>query len=71
MRLYDFRCPNGHTSEHLVKPDVKHIRCECGAEADRIISPVNFAVDGSDPAWPTAHDKWVREHEAAGKIPKH
>lgn len=65
-KLWDFRCPDGHVSEHFVETEDRTVRCECGLEAQRIISPLKFSVDGSDPAWPTAHDKWVREHERAG-----
>lgn len=66
MRLYDFRCPDGHVFEELVKSDVHEVRCKCGQDAVRIISPINFHLDGSDTAWPTAHDRWVKEHERAG-----
>lgn len=69
-RLYDFRCPNGHVTEHFVDAESKHVRCNCGEEANRIISPINFALNGADSGWPTAHDRWVREHERAGKINK-
>lgn len=68
LRIYDFRCPKDHVTEQLVEADTPHIRCKCGEEASRVISGVNFSLDGSDPAWPTAHDRWVREHESAGKI---
>lgn len=69
-RLYDFRCPEGHVAEAFVSAEIKHIRCICGQEATRIISPINFQLNGADSGWPTAHDKWVREHERAGKINK-
>lgn len=68
MICYDFRCSDGHVTEAFVKTEVRTIRCECGLEASRIISPANFLLDGSDRAYPTAHDKWVREHERHGKI---
>lgn len=66
--IYDFRCTSGHITEHYVKADVQHVRCECGAEATRIISGGKFKLPGHDTAYPTAHEKWVREHEKAGKI---
>jgi hypothetical protein len=65
--LYDFRCKNGHITEELVKADTPSIRCECGEEATRTITPVRFTLDGTDPGYPTAHERWVREHERAGK----
>jgi hypothetical protein len=69
MKLYDFRCPNDHLFEALVQDDVREKDCECGQTAKRIISPIRtmfVSGVGHDSAWPTAHDKWVREHERAG-----
>ena len=65
-KLRDFRCSEGHVSEHFVDDEVTHTRCECGANAHRIISPTKFILDGSDPSFPGAHAKWVKEHESAG-----
>ena len=67
MRLYDFKCPLGHITEELVTPGTESIQCDCGDTATRIITPINFHLNGSDQAWPSAHSKWVREHERAGK----
>ena len=64
--LADFKCPNGHTTEHYTESSILHVRCDCGEEARRIISGVNFRLPGHDTAYPTAHEKWVREHERAG-----
>lgn len=66
MRLHDFKCPEGHITEELVQSGVSHIRCKCGQQADRIISPIRFQLPGHDDGYPTAHDRWVREHEKAG-----
>lgn len=68
MKLYDFRCPGGHITEELTSDDTIHIRCECGKEATRIISKANFMLNGADNGYPTAHEKWVREHERAGSL---
>ena len=67
MILYDFRCPNGHVFEDFVVKDTLTVRCNCGAQATRIISTVNFKLPGHDDAYPTAHSRWVREHEEAGR----
>lgn len=67
MRIYDFRCPMGHVTEEMVQNDTQEITCECGSTATRIISPGHFALPGHSTDWPTAHQKWVREHENAGR----
>lgn len=66
--IYDFRCTEGHITEHYVEAGVTQVRCECGAPATRIISGCRFHLKGSDDGFPTAHDRWVREHENAGKL---
>lgn len=65
-RIYDFKCPDAHVTEHLVEADVTRLRCECGKEALRIISPVKCQLEGASGDFPGAHFKWVREHESAG-----
>lgn len=66
FRLYDFKCPNGHVTEELVPKNIKDIMCpECSKDAHRIISPTKFSLDPL--SFPTAGDKWIREHEKAGR----
>ena len=41
LMLFDFTCPNGHTTEHFTKSDVKEVKCpDCDLMSTRIISPV-------------------------------
>lgn len=65
-KLFDFKCPEGHVTEHLVYAETTVVRCDCGEEANRIISPVRSHLNGADDSFPGAHMKWVREHEKAG-----
>lgn len=69
--LYDFTCHDcGHTDEYLVPKDTDTTPCkECQGNAARIISPVRFSLPGWDSGYPTAADKWARQHEKAGKQP--
>jgi len=62
MLFFDFRCPDGHVSEHLVKSEVRQVRCDCGAEAHRIITPVRCKLDGFGD-FPGEAIKWARKHE--------
>lgn len=44
---------------------------ECGEDSgEHIITPTNFALNGLDPSFPGAYDKWTRDHEKAGKLGK-
>lgn len=67
--LYDFNCQDcGHTQEALVPRDTDAHVCEvCQGNMTRLISPVRCRLDGTDPGFPGAHDKWARQHEQAGK----
>ena len=66
--LHDFECSNGHVNEELVESGTDFILCKtCGETATRQITPVRFKLNGYDPGFPTAWDKWAKQHEKAGK----
>jgi len=67
MIILDFRCAHGHTQENFVPSDTQVVGCKtCGHNAKRIISGTSVKLDGTDPAYPTAGDKWAKQHEKAG-----
>ena len=63
MRLFDFRCPDGHKFEDLVRSDVTTSRCSCGLDAKRIVSPVRSRLEGISGDFPDAHDKWAKRRK--------
>lgn len=65
LRVHDYQCSCGLVTEHLVKAGTDTVRCKCGAEAKRIISPVRCSLDPTA-GFPGAADKWIRHHEKAG-----
>lgn len=72
LRLFDFRCTEcNKIQEKYTEADVTHVGCDCGASAARIISGGKFILPGNDTAYPTAHARWVKEHESAGKMNLH
>lgn len=68
MRLLrDFRCEScGHVSERYTDADTTQTICECGQTATRIIGMPRIALDGTDPGFPGAYDRWanIREEKA-------
>jgi putative FmdB family regulatory protein len=73
LLLFDFECCDcSYASEELVKSSVHTLPCpECGGALVRQISPVRSRLDGTDPGFPDAYDKWARDHEKAGRaLPK-
>ena len=73
MLLRDFFCDNcGNEQERYVSSDTKFVGCPCGHDARRVIGMPRVALDGTDPGFPGAYDKWatVRENNAAEKRKK-
>jgi hypothetical protein len=62
-RMYDFKCEESHVTEALVDYETTQIHCHCGKEAVRIISPVRVSLDGTDPVYVSAYDRWAKRHE--------
>jgi putative FmdB family regulatory protein len=69
-RMYDFTCSHcGHTHERYADENSHTDPCpQCDRDADRIISPVRCKLDGTDPGFPDAYDKWARDHEKQARI---
>ena len=68
-RMYEFRCNGEHTSEALVGYETTNITCAvCGQDAFRIISAPRIELDGTDPVYVSAYDRWAKRHEEKAKI---
>lgn len=69
-RMFDFTCDEcGHTHERYADVEQRTDECpKCGAAAKRVISPVRCKLDGTDPGFPDAYDKWARVHEQQARI---
>lgn len=69
MPIYEYRCEDNHVTEALTTIANRHnpITCSCGKEATFIVSCPSVQLDGTDPGFPGAYDKWARRHEKAGK----
>jgi hypothetical protein len=61
--MYDFKCSQEHITEGFVDYETTTISCSCGAVAHRIISPVRISLDGTDPIFVSAYDRWAKRHE--------
>lgn len=70
IKVYDFRCTNGHLFEDFVDSNVTVSRCGCGANATKVISATKCVLEGVSGDFPGAHMKWVREHEKGAKPKK-
>ena len=67
-RLYEHKCSKGHITEALVDYEATEVLCECGEVATRIISTPRIALDGTNPNFVGAYDRWARVREEKAKI---
>lgn len=64
LRVFDFRCPLGHVTEHFVEADIEEVQCHCECMATRQVSAPRFELDGCSGDFPTAADAWERRRES-------
>lgn len=67
IKVYDYRCNNGHHFEKFTTQDSVTAVCSCGADAKRIPSATQCKLEGWSGSFPGAAMKWEREHEKAGR----
>ena len=70
IKVFEFRCTNEHIFEEFVEQDTTISRCDCGANATKIVSATRHMLDGASGDFPGRHMKWVREHEKVGQTSK-
>lgn len=66
IKVFEFKCDQGHIFEEFVEGSVTSSRCGCGANATKIVSATNHVLEGASGDFPGKHSKWVREHSKAG-----
>lgn len=70
--IYEMICPNNHVTEKMCKVAQRHepTTCHCGEQTKLKISAPRFHLDGTDPGFPDAYDKFARQHEKAALEPE-
>ena len=65
IRVFDFRCLNGHVTEQFVDNDVMAVVCpECGEMAARQVPAPRCQLDGCSGDFPSASMAWERRRES-------
>jgi putative FmdB family regulatory protein len=65
MPIYVYECDSKHRAEHLCKiaeRDTPHTCQECAGEMRRVLTTVQFKLEGITGDFPTAYDKWDKVH---------
>ena len=70
MRLLrDFHCDTCNAEfERYIDSEAKFTQCSCGAHAYRMMGMPHVALDGTDPGFPGAYDRWATIREQRHKI---
>ena len=61
--IADFQCEDNHTEELWCDFNQREATCTCGKPSKRIISSLNFSLDPTSSAYPSAVDRWVKDRE--------
>lgn len=64
VRVFDFRCKNGHVVERFVDADIVENECECGAMGLRQIATPRVSLEGLTGDFPGAADAWERKRNS-------
>lgn len=65
MQLNDYQCNDcGLVAERFCDSDATQFCFVCGKPMLKLLR-ANFKLDGTDPSFPTAADKWAKRHEKA------
>jgi hypothetical protein len=68
-KLRDFQCTRcERVYERFVGDDVTDMVCECGDMAYPVIGMPTIRLDGTDPSFPGAYERWARIREDNAKI---
>ena len=67
--LRDFCCRSCEiVFERYIDNNIEQVTCECGGLADRIIGMPRVSLDGTDPGFPGAYEKWGKMREDNARI---
>jgi hypothetical protein len=61
-RIFEFACENGHKTERLTSYEMVGFVCDCGAQANRILSAPAVKLEGWSGSFPGAANKFDRIH---------
>ena len=63
-RIFEFRCQaSDKVFERYIDDSITEVRCNCGGEANRIVSAVRSSLDVVSGDFPGATMKWAKARE--------
>lgn len=67
--LRDFQCTKcDKLFERFIDTNAEYVECDCGGVAYRIIGMPTVKLDGTDPGFPGAYEKWAKVREDNARI---
>lgn len=72
IKVYDYKCPLcvGTVERFVDSKDADNEICYCGQTMERLVSTPRFHLDGTDPSFPGAWNKWADDKERRVKKAK-
>lgn len=68
IKVFDFLCTHCNRVEEKFTVDDVVSHCSlCGKEETKLITSMNFKLDGTDPSYTTEWDRWAKVHEKEAK----
>lgn len=64
IRVFDFRCPQGHVTEHFVDDETREVQCHCECMAERQVAAPRAQLDGCSGDFPGAAMAWEKRRES-------
>jgi hypothetical protein len=64
IRVFDFRCANGHVVEHFVDAGTEEVQCHCEAMGKRQIATPRAQLEGITGSFPGAAMQWEARRES-------
>ena len=62
--LRDFKCEKNHITERFLDSEIKTIDCPiCEKTSHRMLGYGTISLDGTNPDFPGAYEKWARVRE--------
>lgn len=62
--LRDYRCAEGHITERFIDDSTELVECKtCSKPAHKTLGFGTIILDGTDPSFPGAYEKWATVRE--------
>jgi len=67
--LMEYKCNNGHFTERYIDSGIDTVKCSvCDGDAHKTLGLGTIILDGTDPGFPGAYERWANVREQRHKL---